>query len=181
MYLQLTFFRHIFRLVATLGLFVSFAAPIKAHGPHVHGKGELQIGLQGSNLSMTLQLPQDSVVGFERPPRNPKEVEAAEKALTTLKKPAELISISAAAECALKDTKITAPALEAQQGSKQTSEHADVIVQYRWECAKPDQIQSVTVNAFDVFKRLKVVQAQLAGFKRQKGARLVSSAREIKI
>ena len=53
-------------------------------GPHQHGHGRLNIAIEGSRVSMELEVPAHDIVGFEHQPNTPEQKAAIEKAKTTL-------------------------------------------------------------------------------------------------
>ncbi|MFN4901400.1 MAG: DUF2796 domain-containing protein, partial [Betaproteobacteria bacterium] len=59
-----------------------------AHGPHVHGKGELEITIQGAAIRGAFRTPMESLLGFEHLPKN----DAQRKALEGLRQQLALAS-----------------------------------------------------------------------------------------
>lgn len=80
---------------------------------HRHGVGQLDIGLDGDRLQVTLTLPLDSLLGHERAPRTTAEREAARRAVQRLRAAADWLRPDAAAACRLVDLAIEAPVLRA--------------------------------------------------------------------
>lgn len=160
-----------------LGASQAFAA-----GGHVHGNGKLKIAAQGNQLVVILEIPQDGITGYERAPKNDKELELAKAAKALLADSSRHIGLTEAAQCKVISSKVNAPLLEKIETTPTKGEaHVDVVVTYEFACAQLASLNTITVNTFDHFKRVKVLQAELVGLKRQKGARLVSSSREIKL
>ncbi|MEK8026681.1 ZrgA family zinc uptake protein [Pseudaquabacterium rugosum] len=89
--------------------------PAAAGSPaaHHHGVGQLDIGLDGDRLQVTLTLPLDSLLGHERAPRTTAEREAARRAVQRLRATADWLRPDAAAACRLVDLAIEAPVLRA--------------------------------------------------------------------
>ena len=95
------------RWLVTAGLVLG-AAPVLAAGAHdhghehaqshVHGAVQLEVALDGPTLSIALEAPLDSILGFERAPRTASEKQAAQDALTALRGNA-LFAPDAAAGC----------------------------------------------------------------------------------
>jgi hypothetical protein len=80
-------------------------------GAHEHGRGTLNIALEGARLSMELEAPGMDIVGFEHAPSTDKQKAAVEFAKRRLAAPQALFELPAAAGCAPKETKV---AIEAE-------------------------------------------------------------------
>lgn len=141
-------------------------------GPHHHDHGviRLDVAVDGPQLSVMLQSPLDSFVGFERAPRTDAEKKRASEALRLLREGVPVLSPNAEAQCSLKLANVSAPVLEGQ--SKPKDGHADLEADYQFECAKPEQLTHLKTGFFDHFKHTKKVEVQVAGPKGQKKAKL---------
>ena len=71
-------------------------------GAHEHGRGTLNIALEGSRLSMELEAPGADIVGFEHKAKTQKQKAAVEKAKKQLAAPQALFELPAAAGCVLR-------------------------------------------------------------------------------
>jgi Protein of unknown function (DUF2796) len=167
-----------------LGAFV-LAAPVatlRAHTAHEHGKAEIRLAIDNNKMILVFQTPQDSIIGFERAPKSESEQAKAKAAVEVLKAGSKLFVINAEASCVFKETSLVAPNLVVSAGAAgKASDHADVEVSYNLECANPTKLSSITVNVFDAFKTVKVIQVQFVGTKKQKSVRLTASARSVKL
>jgi hypothetical protein len=173
------FRKYLFAVGSSLAL--CFSTSVFAHSAHEHGKAQIKLALDQSKMLLVLQTPQDSLVGFERAPKSEAELAKAKAASSALKEASKLFVINPEAQCSLKEVTVNAPNLVAASGSKEKSmEHTDVEANYNFECAKADQLRAIDVLVFDTFKSIKVIQVQFVGTKKQKTARLTSSARTIK-
>jgi hypothetical protein len=161
-----------FATVLATALFVAPAFADDEHrelGAHVHGHGNLDIAVEGTKVSMSLEAPGMDVVGFEHAANSGDQKSAVDKATATLSAPLALFNIPAAAGCKVTDAKV---ALEAEQEHGDDDDHdhdakakegADhdhdeheghaghnqFHATYALECAKPPEITSI---AFDYFK-----------------------------
>ena len=77
--------RWAWRAGRALVLALPLAAAGALAGPHVHGVAAIDIAVEGRALVVLLDMPLDSVVGFERAPRTAAERRAAADALARLR------------------------------------------------------------------------------------------------
>lgn len=148
-------------LLSLGGLLCGLAAPLARAGKaHTHGVAQMLLTLEGPVLSLELDMPLDTLVGFERAPRTEAERQSARQALTRLRESAAtLIRTEAAAQCSLESAGVTAPVLE--QGGVPQQGHADAQVRYRFHCAQASGLASVDVNLFEPFRRLERLEVQM--------------------
>lgn len=135
---------------------------------HVHGLMHLDIAVDKQVLSVQLESPLDSLLGFERRPRTPAERQAADALLKQMGDAAMLFKPDAAAQCVPTKASIESAALQATApAAGKESEHADLDASYEFNCAHPDKLTVVEVGLFDAFKRLQKIEVQVAGAKLQ--------------
>jgi len=148
--------------------------------PHQHGVIALNVALDGTTLTVELNAPLDSLVGYERAPRNDAERRAAAEVLQRLRDPAQLFMPDAAAQC-----RATAPQLEAgllaPDAKPAAGEHADLQASYRWTCAQPAQLRSIALPVFDTFKRIQRIEVQTVGPQGQRKATLRRAGAVLKL
>jgi hypothetical protein len=141
------------------------ALPITAAAakPHQHGVATLDIAHDGRTLSITLETPQDNLLGHERAPRNDAERQAADAAVTALKAGQTLFRIDPAARCTLATVALNSATLKlgTPAAGKPGDEHADLDASYRFDCAGPVPA-FVDVALFDAFKRMSRIDVQVA-------------------
>lgn len=158
------------RRTAALGLLVLMAAwsgPVRAatahdHGhdrAHVHGLVALEVALDGPTLTIGLEAPLDSLLGFERPPRSAAERQAAEALLRHLRSGQDVFAPDAAGQCTL--TAATAESEALQPGAK-AGEHADLDATFTYTCAQPQALRRLDVGALlDRYRRVGQIDAQI--------------------
>ncbi len=157
---------------AALGARV-LALALAAHGTafagkaHEHGVVKIDVAVDGATLTVTLDTPLDSVLGFERAPRTPAERRAADEALARLRDAAGLFTPSAAAACTAGPPEVKAPVLEASPPAQKDG-HADLEATYTWRCEQPAQLRELGLNLFASFPRMQRIEAQVAGATAQK-------------
>ncbi|MFO1303669.1 MAG: DUF2796 domain-containing protein [Burkholderiales bacterium] len=168
-------------LLGTLMLLAGAAMPARADvRPHEHGAVKVDVAIDGAEMTVAVEMPLDSLVGFERAPRNDAERKAAAEALAKMRAGDALWKPNADAQCTLASAKVEAPVLE--PGAKASpGEHADLDATYVWKCAQPGRLATLDVALFDAFKRVKRVEVQVAGPKGQSKTVLRAPAREVRL
>jgi len=124
-----------------------------AQHKHVHGEGALDVLIDKDTLTLSLTLPLDAAVGFERAPKNDKEkaaLAATEKALND----AALFQPTPAAQCALQSVQVSMPKFDGP--------HADVDATHVFRCATPAALKGVDTTLFTHFKRLYRLESRRA-------------------
>ena len=84
----------------------ALAEPHRQHAPHEHGHGTLNLAIDGKKMVLQLTAPSQDIVGFEHAATTPSQQEAVHHARTALSSPADLFTLSAAAECAFQHQSI---------------------------------------------------------------------------
>ena len=184
------------RSIPFAGLLMLACAGVSA-APHAHEHGavKLDVAVDGSTLTVGLEAPLDSLLGFERAPRNDKERRAAADLLARLRSGAGLFATDAGAQCSLSKTDVQAPVLEpaakASTATKTTGpaagadkappkdDHADLDASFEYTCAQPQQLRTLDVGLFQAFGRIQRIDVQVAGPKTQSKATLKRPARVV--
>ena len=154
---------------------------------HEHGVSSMNIGLEGNKLQIELESPAMNVVGFEHEAKSAEDKATLAAALAKLEQPLTLISLPAAAECA-----VTALELESlligddehehkhDHADEGCEVHSDIDADYQLTCAKPEALDSVSLAAlFKAFPGTTKINVQLIGPKGQKGAELNAASPSI--
>ena len=91
-------------------------------GAHQHGIARLGLAVDGTRLTVDLQLPAESVFGFERAPRSAQERATVAEALDRLRTGgARLVAFPDGATCALDSAEVQAP--EGMEGDDAGEDH----------------------------------------------------------
>ena len=151
--------------------------PLLAAPAHQHGQGRVSVVVDGPALVIELELPQDALVGFERPPRTAAEQQAAAAALARLKDGASLFAPDAAAQCQLVQAQVQAPVLE--QRGPAVGGHADADASYEFRCAEPAKLRQLEQRLFEHFRRLERLRVQVVGPRGQRQLTLQRPARTV--
>lgn len=155
------------------------------HAAHVHGQVQVEVAVDGPLLSVRLQAPLDSLVGFEHRPRTPAQRQAADAALARVDDVAAWLRPAAAANCTLATRSVEAAVLRpapdgavAQDDRKGHDHkghdhkghdhddhdgHADLVAQLDFRCAAPPALDAVELMLFNAFSRIKRIDVQVAG------------------
>ncbi len=154
--------------------------PAIAGKAHVHGVGQMSVVLEEAQLRVELELPLDTLVGFERSPRTDAEREAARAALARMRTPAALVRPDAAAQCRATGTEVDpslleGPARAAPQG------HADARVTLLFECGQVGQLGGLDLVLFDAFSRLERLEVQIVTPSGQSKASIRRSVKRLRL
>lgn len=166
---------------------LGMAAAAVAAGTHAHGVATLDVAVDGPTITLRLESPLESLVGFERAPRN--EAERGQvSAMTQALRAGNPFVPTPAARCRLERVELKSPVLAAEllgesgraATAPQTDEHADLQGTFVYRCEDAKALQGLDVMLFDSFKRLRRVDAQVAGPKGQSALKLNARSRQIR-
>jgi uncharacterized protein DUF2796 len=164
--------------LAILGLgLVAQACPSLAQhrelGAHEHGRGTLNIALEGTRLTLELEVPGVDIVGFEHKAKSRKDKAAVDTARKQLAKPLALFKLPASAGCAVKEASATVEGEEHDhdhgkgakgkdaKGSDHASEHSQFHAQYALDCKAPADITSIEFDYFRTFAGAQKLEVNL--------------------
>jgi len=124
---------------------------------HAHGVAKLAIALEKNNkISIDLEMPGDSAVGFEHAPKTPAEIAAKKNAEDTFKeKFSELITFPENAKCVWGNPKI--------EVNDEAKGHSDWDVQIVTVCQMALEGQSVSVNFGKYFASIDKLEVSVIG------------------
>jgi len=161
-------------------------AIVQAQRAHSHGVAQLEVAIDGPVITLKLESPLDSLLGFERAPRNDAERERV-RVLAQALRSGPFVP-TAAARCRLERVSLNSAALTPDllgepgpaAGGKADSEHADLDAAFVYRCDEPKALIGIDVMLFDHFKRLRRVDTQVAGPKGQAAQKLTARSRQIR-
>ena len=163
-------------------LAASIAGPAMAQGkPHVHGAAELDIAIEKSQITLGLEAPLDSLLGFERAPRGDGEKRRVETAVAALRAGESLFQFPIAAGCKLASVELVSPVLKLGPPSPAAADdgHADLDAEYVFTCADTARATEVDVGLFDSFIRMQRIQVEVVTGKGQFKRDLKRPARQV--
>jgi Protein of unknown function (DUF2796) len=155
-------------LAAVLGATtVAQAAP-----PHQHGVAQLDAAIEGPALTLSISVPLDSLLGFERAPRTAAEKQAAAQVIDRLKRSADVVLPDPAAQCESTDVTLVSSALglgaaAPDAGAAGGEAHADVDATYTFRCREPGRLAFVDLHLMKAYTRIGRVEAQVVGARSQ--------------
>lgn len=169
---------------------------------HIHGRAALEIAIDGAEVQINLNSPQDTVLGFERAPRNEKERQAVKAMALKLNRPDSLFVFTPGAQCRVASVNLRSPVLSADLlapasdsgksvdgittkdgGAVKTvprGTHAELEATWHFHCAVPQALQGLEVRLFELFPDLQRLDAFIAGPKGQSSAKLSPEATRLK-
>lgn len=148
------------------GLTATFAQAAPAH---VHSEARMEISVDREQLVVTLEIPLDSLLGFERAPRNASEKEAVQGMAAKLNDAGKVLMPSAAAQCTSTGVTLESPVLG---GKSEPGGHNDMDARYTWRCAKPEALRDIATGLFGEFAKLRLITVEFAGPQGQRAGRL---------
>ncbi|WP_394692310.1 DUF2796 domain-containing protein [Hyphobacterium sp.] len=142
---------------------------------HVHGHGSAMMAAEDNGrVEIILEIPAESLWGFERSPRTDAERQAISDARDVLG--GEVFSFSARADCQLLSAEIgddDGHESDGHHGSgHDDSGHHDVEVHYVFQCSGSAEIDEVSTTLFAHFARLEELESVFVDSSRQIGFEL---------
>lgn len=193
----------------TLAVMLGVAlAPRSLAGPHEHGVAVLELSVESEILILRFSSPLDNLLGWERAPRNAAEQRQYTALREEFAQPAFILSIPDALACRLAETTVSDPygrpsaaprekasieprekastdpqgkALIDPQGRASPDPHKDLEVEWVFRCAALTGLRTLTINAFDRFKRLRRVDVVYAIPGKSGKSRVTGRQRELKL
>jgi hypothetical protein len=146
-----------------LGLCALHAVPAAEHA-HVHGIVSLNVAIEGNTVTLQLEAPLNSLVGFEHAPRTDAQKQAVKAMLERFKSPQALFGLSPAAACTLKHSSAESAALKPDTGAKPAGadEHGDLDADIEFDCAQAAVLRSIDLSGLlAAFPRIRRIDAQV--------------------
>ncbi|MDL2283576.1 DUF2796 domain-containing protein [Oxalobacter sp. OttesenSCG-928-P03] len=149
-----------------------------AHGKHVHGEAEMNVAVDGNDLTVEMQGPLGNFLGFEHAPQDEKQKKALVDMTAALHEARELIVPNSDAACSYvsgrvalkKGAKTVHPVMLKSLAGKDGDGHVDLVASWSWYCEKPESLKTVRLPLFARFPGLERVDAQVLLPKKQVAA-----------
>jgi hypothetical protein len=157
------------------------AAPAAlAAAAHEHGVVHLDVAVEGRRITLQMESPLDSLIGFERAPRNNAERRSADAAVAKLKAADKLFAIDTAAGCKLTKVELSSAALKLGPAAEPDPDgHADIDGSFEFDCADAARASFIDLGLFDTFARMQRIEVQAITAKTQFKATLKRPQRRI--
>jgi hypothetical protein len=145
--------------IVCLTLVSAHAQERREAGPHRHGHGTLNIAIEGSRVSMELEVPGNDIVGFEHAAKTKVQQAAMAKAKSQLGAPLSLFHLPANAGCAVKEATVKAES-EGKDDAKKAGhshaghdhDHSEFHAEYNLECGAIAKLTFIEFPYFSMFK-----------------------------
>ena len=135
------------------------AAQHREVGAHEHGRGTLNIALEGTRLTLELEVPGADIVGFEHAAKTPRQKAAIDQAKKQLTAPLALFKLPAPAGCIVQEASAKIEGGEHKHGhghaksgkDEKGKEHSEFHATYTLECKSPASITAIEFDYFRLF------------------------------
>lgn len=153
-------------ITGTLIAALPASAQQHAHA-HAHGRLALDVAVDAQSITVQIESPLDSVVGFERAPRTDAQRKRVADMVARLNAADRLLQVDPRAECTLSKVELESATLGLGATKKPpeepAGEHADIDITAVFACAKAGEARFIdTKPLFDAFKGIRTIDAQVA-------------------
>lgn len=151
------------RPAALLACLACLAWPAaQAAPPHEHGVARLDVAADAGHVALFLEVPLDSLVGFEREPRTDAERQQVDAMLARLRNAALLFGVDPAAQCGAPRVALVSSALGFGGAPPGRDGHAELQASIDYDCKSGQRAGFVEARLFDAFPRLIRIDVQVA-------------------
>jgi hypothetical protein len=164
--------RTVWRSTAASLVLMGFVAPAAraqaAHQhAHVHGAARIGVVVQGETVSITLESPLESLIGFEHRPKTPAQQSAATALQTRMRDGTDLFRFDAAAACSLIKADARSAIFEPAPAGAAAETHNDLDAGFEFRCASPERLTQLDIGLFAAYPRLQRLEVEVATDKGQ--------------
>ena len=174
----------ILKIVVTVFLFsITYTTTANEYSAHVHGNAELTIAIDKNSVDLNLTAPAESLLGFEHKAVTPNELAKLAAMRKHLSQHTKIINFSGG-ECLIKNINIdTNDILKTNHPESDHSHklsHAEITMNYQYDCAVGNNISSATVQLFKHFKKLEKINVMWLNAYKQSSTELTKKNIEIR-
>lgn len=200
-------FRRAIHALPLLAALSAFPALAQQHA-HTHGRVSMDVAVDAQTLTLAIESPLDSFLGFERAPRTDAERQRVADMVARLKAADQLFQPDPAAACTLSSVTLSSAVLGLGDAKKEDrhdhahdhdhgkqqghgdqkghahakDEHADIDIDVVFNCAQAPQARYVELGKlFEAFKRIRAIDAQVAAHQGQFKRSLRPDATRLKL
>ena len=120
---------------------------------HVHGHATMQIAVDGNDASIALEIPGESVVGFEHEAETDEQKAAVASAREQLADGDAVLVLPASAGCALGEAEVEVHA---------EGDHNAFEVAYSYSCSDTGALSSVETKLFELYPAIEEIEVEYA-------------------
>lgn len=120
---------------------------------HVHGHAKVTLAVDDAVVTVELEAPLASVVGFETEPATDEERKAMTDAEATLNEPETLFTFPAAAGCEPSETEVEV---------EREDDHAEFHATYTFRCSDPAALSGVETALMERFEKMEEIDVEFA-------------------
>ena len=164
-------------------LFVSFqtSAQVRQKDSHEHGAANLMLAIEGDKLQIGIEVPSESLIGFEHFPKSRSDRENFSEAIKILFNPSKIFSTPSDAECLLTGLNVSQSLFSGEEkdehGHEEKDEHgheehdehghddsekgeihSEFRSNYSWNCLHTDEIASIGNKLFSFFPHIEEIR-----------------------
>jgi hypothetical protein len=142
-----------FSVLGILASEISVSANSKAH---IHGAAEVSVSIsvKEKKLNVLVDIPLDSLVGFERKPKTDSERAKLNEKLSALKEEVFKVVEQTNSNCKFKQ--------DSQKLNFETKkDHAEATLEYSAQCEKFESVKKIETNLFKILPLLKKASGQM--------------------
>lgn len=148
---------------------------------HEHGRGSLNLVLEGNTLGLELEAPGMDIVGFEHAAGSADSKAKIDEAKAKLAQAGEMFKLPAAARCLLKESAVELESEEdhdehedekGEDGGESGGGHSAFRAVYTFVCDAPDQLTTIETTYFSAFTGAATLTASIVTSKGQRQAEL---------
>ena len=133
-----------------------FSTPLFAHGNHTHGHGTAKVEIEGNTLSVTIDAPLESYLGYDYPPQGDAQEKVWQTFKARLKSPLSFVEPAADARCQISTQQSTPDPATADP----KVDIANIVYRVSFKCEQIDALKSLSFTAFQQHPGLKQLRVQ---------------------
>lgn len=169
------------------GVLLSLVAPVVvAEGierqleSHEHGKADMAVVLEGSELQIEISSPAANIVGFEHAPVDEQQQQALTSVIAQLKQPERLFVFPEGSACNTVLAEVETTLVDSHdeheheheneheaghdhEGDREGSDHSDFMLSYQFHCGSAELLNGFSLELFQYYPQMKHLQVQLIG------------------
>ena len=173
--------KNIFIVLVCLFVSIQISAQVRQKDSHEHGAANLMLVIEGDKLQIGIEVPSESLIGFEHFPKSPSDRENFNEAIKILSDPSKSFSTPDDAECLLTGLNVSQTLFsgeeEDEHGHEENEEqghddhdehghedsekgelHSEFRSNYSWNCLHTDEIDSIGNKLFSFFPGIEEIR-----------------------